>query len=270
MDYIKITGLKIFAYHGVLPEEKKQGQDFYLNANLYYDMKPAGKSDVLGDALNYADCCRFMEEIVTSRSYDLIEAVAEQLCRALLFHYPMLRRVQLELCKPHAPIGMPFTDVSVNMERGWHTAYLAFGSNMGNRNARIDAGIEELKSSLDIRNVQVSKRIETKPYGPVQQENFLNGCIKLETLLAPEELLVLLHEVEQHGGRKREIHWGPRTLDLDILFYDKLVYESESLIIPHVDMQNRRFVLQPLLELCPNYRHPVLGLTVQQMLDKLI
>ena len=97
----------------------------------------------------------------------------------------------------------------------------------------------------------------------------MNGCAGIETLLSPEELLALLHEIEARAGRTREVHWGPRTLDLDIIFYDKLVYESEDLILPHVDMANRRFVLQPLSELCPNYRHPILQKTVTQMLEAL-
>jgi dihydroneopterin aldolase/2-amino-4-hydroxy-6-hydroxymethyldihydropteridine diphosphokinase len=111
--------------------------------------------------------------------------------------------------------------------------------------------------------------ITTKPYGPVEQEDFLNGCLVLETMLNQEELLELLHRIEAEAGRKRLIVWGPRTLDLDIVFFDKLVYESEDLIIPHVDMQNRLFVLQPLAELCPNYRHPILGKTVTQLRNEL-
>ena len=85
-------------------------------------------------------------------------------------------------------------------------------------------------------------------------------------MLNPVELLDALHKIEAAAGRERLIHWGPRTLDLDIIFYDKLVYEDEQLIIPHVDMQNRYFVLKPLAELIPNYRHPVFGKTVSEML----
>lgn len=264
-DFIWVKELRIFAHHGVLSEEKENGQDFFLNAKLYYDMHKPGQSDALDDALNYADCCQFMTDVFTRKNYDLIEAACENLCIQLLLHYEVLKKVELELCKPHAPIGLPFGNVSVNMTRGWHTVYLSFGSNMGDRQALIAAGLEEIRKHPFVRNPVTSSLITTRPYGPVEQEDFLNGCLRMETLLEPEDLLSFLHEVEAHAKRKREIVWGPRTLDLDIVFFDKEVYESADLIIPHVDMQNRQFVLEPLKELCPNYRHPVLGLTVSQM-----
>ena len=103
----------------------------------------------------------------------------------------------------------------------------------------------------------------------MEQDNFLNGVIEIETLLEPEELLDVLHEIENNAGRERLLRWGPRTLDLDILFFDKLIYESDTLVIPHPDIQNRSFVLQPLSTMAPNYRHPVLGTTVRQELDEL-
>lgn len=268
-DFIRLTGLEIYAHHGVLQEEKDKGQPFYVNALLYYDMRCAGESDDLENALNYAEVSHFITKIFKEKSYDLIEAACENLCRQLLLRYKILKQVTIELQKPQAPIGLPFSNVSVNMTRRWHEVYLAIGSNMGNKQEFIEQGILELKQSKDIRNVAVSDLIETKPYGPVEQESFLNGCIRLETLLLPEELLLFLHEIEAHANRKREIVWGPRTLDLDIVFYDKEVYESRNLIIPHVDMHNRLFVLEPLKELCPNYRHPILGLTVQQMYERL-
>ena len=140
---------------------------------------------------------------------------------------------------------------------------------MGAKEAYIEQGIEELRAIPDIQIEKVSNLIVTKPYGGVEQDDFVNGAIKLRTLFTPQELLEILHEVEAHANRKRIIHWGPRTLDLDIIFYDDLIFEDEALIIPHVDMQNRDFVLQPLLELCPNKRHPLLGKTITQLFEEL-
>ena len=111
----------------------------------------------------------------------------------------------------------------------------------------------------------MSDFLVTAPYGGVEQDDFLNGALTLKTLLTPQELLERLHEIEQEAHRERQIHWGPRTLDLDILLYDDLVLDTPDLIIPHVEMHLRDFVLIPLAQIAPWKRHPVLGLTVSQM-----
>lgn len=268
-DFIKITNLKVFAHHGVFPEETRDGQDFYVNAKLFLDCRKAGKTDNLSDSLNYGEVSHFITDFLQDHTYKLIESVAEQLAEAMLLSMPVLKGVEIELCKPHALIGLPFENVSVTMKRQWHEVYLAVGSNLGDKNAYIGNGIDELRRIKEIKEVRVSELLVTKPYGGVEQDDFVNGAIALKTLLSPQELLEKLHEIEQHANRERIIHWGPRTLDLDIIFYDKLVYEDENLIIPHIDMQNRDFVLKPLAELCPNYRHPVFGKTVSQLLGEL-
>ena len=116
---------------------------------------------------------------------------------------------------------------------------------------------------------KVSTFITTPPYGVTDQPDFLNGCLKLSTLLYPEELLKELNRIEKEAGRERIIHWGPRTLDLDIIFYDDLVAETDALCIPHVEMHKRAFVLEPLHEIAPYKRHPVYGKTVREMLEDL-
>lgn len=268
-DCIKITNLKVFAHHGVFEEEKKEGQDFYITATLYLDLHTPGKSDKLEDSLNYGEVCHFIHKVFIEKSYDLIEAACENLCTRMLLEFEQLKEVVIELQKPHAPIGLPFENVSVTMRRKWHRAYLSLGSNVGDSEALILDGIRKIQAHPFNRAVVVSKLIKTKPYGPVEQPDFVNGCLKVDTLFNPEELLEFLHEIEAEADRTRELRWGPRTLDLDIIFYDKLVYESETLVVPHVDMQNRQFVLEPLAELCPNFRHPILGRTVKQMLGEL-
>ena len=91
----------------------------------------------------------------------------------------------------------------------------------------------------------------------------------MRTLLTPGELLVRLHQLEQEANRERIIHWGPRTLDLDILFYDNEIIDTVELHVPHIDMENRDFVLKPMVEIAPYLRHPVLNLTMEQLLKKL-
>ena len=118
-------------------------------------------------------------------------------------------------------------------------------------------GIEYLRSNKYIRVLSVSEIIETKPYGNTDQDDFLNGALKLETLLSPEEMLEVVHDAENAAGRVRNEHWGPRTLDMDILLYDDLIINTEDLTIPHADMLNRDFVLKPLCEIAPYAYHPV-------------
>lgn len=268
-DEIRIRELQIFAHHGVFDFETKNGQNFYVNAILYTDTKKAGKTDELSDSTNYGEVCQFLHEFLTEHTYKLLEAAVEQAAAELLRCFPLIHGVELELRKPEAPISLPFESVSVCIRRFWHTAYVALGSNMGDKKKYLDVALEELQKQGDIRLVKTASYIETEPYGGVEQDLFLNGMCCIETLLSPEELLEELHRIEQLAERKREIHWGPRTLDLDIIYYDDLVMSSEDLTIPHVDMANRTFVLEPLCELAPYLRHPVSGLTTRQMLDEL-
>uniref|UniRef100_UPI004056782A 2-amino-4-hydroxy-6- hydroxymethyldihydropteridine diphosphokinase n=1 Tax=Acetatifactor sp. TaxID=1872090 RepID=UPI004056782A len=265
MDEIRIENLEVYAYHGVYPEENEKGQEFYVNAVLYTDTRPAGLSDDLELSTNYGEVCHFVHEWMKKNTCKLIETVAEKLSTEILLQFPLVGKLSLEIRKPHAPIGLPFESVSVCIERGWHKVYLAVGSNMGNKEAYIRGGIEALKRNPQIIVEKVSTLLETEPYGGVEQDCFLNGALMIRTLLSPEELLTELHRIEAEAGRERLVHWGPRTLDLDILFYDKMIYESERLIIPHVDMQNRYFVLKPLSEIAPNFRHPILQKTVSEL-----
>lgn len=269
MDEIKIDNLEVYAYHGVYEREKEKGQTFFVNVVLYTDISKAGAKDDLELSTDYGRVCTFITSWMTEHRYDLLEAVAERLSQAILLRFPLIQALDLEIRKPEAPIPLPFESVSLKIHRGWHQVYLSVGSNMGDRNQHIQNAIDALCAKRRIKDVVISKLIETKPYGGVEQEDFLNGAISLKTLLSPTDLLQFLHKIEAAENRERLIHWGPRTLDLDILFYDKLIYEDKDLIIPHADLENRSFVLEPLSELAPNFRHPILNRTVTQMKDAL-
>ena len=268
-DFIKITNLEIYAYHGVLAEEKQKGQVFFVNLKLYMNLRKPGLSDNLHDAVNYDEVCTLVVDVFTKEVYDLIEKAAGKTVEALLCQFPALEAVELELRKPDAPITCKPEDVSVNIYREWHEVYLSFGSNVGDSYANIDKAIEILGNHPAVRGIRRSELIVTKPYGPVEQDDFVNGCLEMETYMDPEELVNFIHEIEDSFHRDRSIHWGPRPIDLDIVFFDDEVYNSKSLTIPHADMENRMFVLEPLSQLCPFKRHPVWGKTVKQLKEEL-
>lgn len=268
-DFIKVTNMKVFAYHGVLEEEKKNGQDFYLNAKVYVDMRKAGLTDRLEDTINYDQVCIFLAEVFEENQYDTIEAAAEYTVQEIMVNFPAIQAMELEVRKPHAPLTYIPEDISVTIYREWHTVYLSFGSNVGNPTGHINESIMMLEELDAVRNVKTSEYFVTKPYGPVEQNDFVNGCLEMETYMDPEELVSYIHEIEDYFERDRSIRWGPRPIDLDIVFFDEYVYNSQSLTIPHVDMENRMFVLEPLSQLCPGRRHPVLGKTVEQLKKEL-
>ncbi len=269
MDQIRIDNLEVYAYHGVFPEENEKGQLFYVNMVLYGELREAAQEDDLYLSTNYGEVCQFVTELMQEKTYKLIETVAESVAREVLRSFPLVQAVDVEIRKPQAPIELPFESVSVKIHRGWHRVYVAMGSNMGDKEAYLTEAVEKLQEKEDIGVVNVSTLITTEPYGGVEQDVFLNGVMELRTLLTPNELLNVLQGIEIEANRERTIHWGPRTLDLDIIFYDKLVMENYSLIIPHVDMENRDFVLKPMVELNPNFRHPILQKTMQQLLNEL-
>ena len=268
-DQIRIEELEVYAHHGVYPEENEKGQHFYVNATLYTNTRPAGIADDLRLSTNYGEVCQFITEFMQQHTFQLIETVVEWTAYEVLQHFPLVQGLDLEIRKPEAPIPLPFGSVSVAIHREWHEAYIAVGSNMGDSRGHIAKALGQLEKHKDIQVTKVSGLLETLPYGGVEQENFVNGMFEIRTLLTPEELLRELHKIEASEGRERKIHWGPRTLDLDIIFYDDLIYSSEDLVIPHVDMENRYFVLKPLSELAPNFRHPITHKTVAQMLTEL-
>ena len=269
-DFIKITNLEIYAYHGVLEEEKQKGQVFFVNLKLYIPLRKPGLSDALTDAVNYDEVCSLVVDVFTKEVYDLIEKAAEKTVEALMHQFPALEAVEMELRKPDAPITCAPEDVSVNIYREGHKVYVAIGSNHEDAEYYLDEACKQMIESTYVKNFKKSSIIQTKPYGPVEQPDFQNGCVSFETYMEPEELLAFLNQIEANLKRERVLRWGPRTIDLDIIFYDDIIYNSDVLTIPHIDMQNRIFVVEPLFELCPYFRHPILGKSIEQMRAELL
>lgn len=268
-DQIKITDLEVFANHGVFSEENKLGQKFLVSAVLYTDTRKAGKTDDLTASIHYGEVSAFITKYMKEHTYQLLERVAETLAEEMLKSISGLCKIDLEIKKPWAPVGLPLKTVSVRITRSWHTAYIALGSNMGDSRQILDDAVSAIDALPASKVEKVSGFITTPPYGVTDQPDFLNGCLRMKTLYYPNELLRELNRIEKEAGRERIIHWGPRTLDLDIIFYDDLISQEDDLCIPHVEMHKRSFVLEPLEEIAPYKRHPGNGKTVRQMLEEL-
>lgn len=147
-------------------------------------------------------------------------------------------------------------------------AIIAIGSNMGNREQYIREALSQIEKKAG-HILAVSDTIETKAYGVTDQADFLNLAIEIETALSPYDLLAALHGIEADLDRVRLIRWGPRTIDLDIIFYGDRILDAEDLHIPHVDFRNRDFVLRPVCQIAPDLVDPRTGRTVRQLLQEL-
>lgn len=269
MDKIIIQNLAVFANHGVLEAEAVLGQKFLVSAVIGTDIHRPGRSDCLENTIHYGEVSQEITRFLTENRFQLIEACAQQLAEHLLIQYPLMRQIELEIKKPWAPVHLPLDTVAVKICRGWHTAFLALGSNMGDREGYLNMAVEALKKLPQIQVQKVSSMISTEPYGYTEQDPFLNGACMIRTTFSPEELLDVCQSIEAEAQRVRKIHWGPRTLDVDVLFYDQQIICTERLNVPHPDMANRDFVLKPMAEIAPWWGHPVTHKTMQQMLQEL-
>ena len=147
------------------------------------------------------------------------------------------------------------------------TTYILLGTNLGDKAANLALATQLIAQKIG-KVENRSSVYETLPWGVEDQPIFYNQVLQLSTSFAPDELLATTQSIEQMMGRKKHRHWGERLIDIDILYLDDLVYETEHLNIPHIQIPNRRFTLIPLVEIAPDLKHPVLTLSQTQLLDQ--
>lgn len=270
MDSIFIKDIVVFAHHGVFKEEKTLGQKFLIDLKLKMNLQPSAILKDLKKTVHYGVLSNDILQIFKEKSNDLIETCAEEIAIFVLKNYKVVKEVTVCVKKPWAPVNLPLDNVLVEITRKRHRVFLALGSNVGDSYKFLKDAKEMIKSEYTTINKE-SKIYKTKPWGFVMQDDFLNQVIEIETFFESFSLLKEIQKIENKLARERKIHWGPRTIDIDILFFDNEKIYTDDLIIPHPYIEKRAFVLKPLKEIAPFFIHPVLNRSISdlfEMLDK--
>lgn len=249
MGQIQIKRMQFYTFNGVLPEENKLGQRLELDAQFEVPFEQTGTQDDLAQTVSYAAVYDAVTTIVQQHQFKLIESLVNLIGQSLLAQFPLIQQVKLTLRKYGAPIAgiMDYVGVSTTLVR--HHVYLSIGANLGAPQAALRQAVKLLAETATIQVTQVSHFYRTAPVGGVEQPDFYNQAVALTTTLSPADLLARLQAIEQAGQRKRNVHWGPRTIDLDILMYDDQQLQTTTLTIPHPEMRQRAFVLAPMVEI---------------------
>ena len=254
-DHILINDLRFESVIGVLDHERLAPQPLRVDVDIEVDLHDAGASDDLEQTVHYGEVAVALANLARDTQYLLLERLAQHMAEVVL-SFPLVRAVELTLTKLRPPIPEQIDSTAVRIRRvraemasaKRHRAVVALGSNLGNREAHLRFAVERLGESV----VAQSQVFETDPVGgPDGQGAYLNMAVVLETELDPYALLRWLHRIEADAGRERVVHWGPRTLDLDLLFFDDVVITGGNLAVPHPRYAERRFVLAPLSEVAP-------------------
>ncbi len=261
-DYISITGLEVTTCHGVLAEEKVEPQRFIADIGFDIDLRRAGESDDLTASISYADIAQAAHRILLDGPVDLIETLAERIAAEVLTR-PEAERVTVTIHKPQAPAGVPFHDaalggpaVTVRREQD-RAVVIAIGANLGDRERTIRSAIASLDRTDGIEVVAVAPFVETDPVGGPDQPDYLNTVVVARSRLAPLHLLDHLHRIEGWHRRTREVRWGARTLDLDLIQVgdpsddSDLRSDTDELTLPHPRAHERGFVLVPWASVDP-------------------
>lgn len=269
MDKIYLKNIEIFANHGVFQEEKILGQKFILSLELSLDFHKAAKDGDLSASVHYGELCHNVEKVFKEEVCDLLETLVYKVGAYVLDTYEVVKEVKISLKKPWAPISRHLDYAAVETTIARHKAYIALGSNIGNKEQYIRSAIEKINELEGTKVKKESKLLVTKPWGKEDQEDFLNAVIEVETYLKPKELMAELLRVESILERKREIKWGPRSIDLDIILFDDLVSNDEFVVLPHPLMHLREFVLEPLCEIAPYAIHPLKNKRAFELLEEI-
>jgi dihydroneopterin aldolase / 2-amino-4-hydroxy-6-hydroxymethyldihydropteridine diphosphokinase len=256
MDRIELRGIRAVGIIGVLTEERRRAQPFEIDLDIEMDLTEAGRSDDLKHTLNYGPPLDMVQRIVTEEGHELLERVAARIIEEVMIDARVdAVEVVVRKVRPPVPVDVDTTAVRLHRTRAQVEglrrepvrAFLALGSNVGDRRATLINAIRSTPERTNVSNCYETEAIG----GPGGQTPHLNVIIELQTRLDPFALLAHCQRLERAAGRIRTVKDGPRTLDVDVLLYGDVDMKSGELTIPHPRMFERRFVLTPLADLAP-------------------
>jgi len=261
-DRIEIRGLRVMTLVGVLAHERESAQPLEFDIILEGDLRDAGSSDDLADTAHYGLVAERAATIARETKDELLERLVHRIAEDALT-FDRVEAVEVIVRKLRPPIAEDIQHTAVRIRRTRadlqipprtsHRAIVALGSNLGDRVGYLKLAVRELGSSL----IAQSQVFETAPVGgPDNQGAYLNMTVAVETSLDPFAMLRRCQRIESLALRQRIVHWGPRTLDVDLLFFDDITIVSPELTIPHPRYAERRFVLTPLAEVAPELCPP--------------
>ena len=277
MFKIIIKNLNLFGYHGVKEIEKKNGQNFRYNIEILLNkdnfLSENKNEDNLENTLNYSEVIKIVKDINDNHRFNLLETLTQTITDKIFEVSPLVEKVSVRIEKTSPPIKENLESVGIEYNRdkkniessrrcnkksgsesGGVDIYISLGSNIGNREDNLRKAVDLINSNPGIKIIKVSSIYETEPMYLKEQNSFYNIVLqaRVNSKTGPFELMGFLKGIEYDMGRKRsEKKYGPRIIDLDLLFYGGMFIESDFLTVPHPRMRERKFVLIPLSEIAP-------------------
>lgn len=268
MFRIIIKDLNLFGYHGVKESEKKDGQNFRFNIEILINQGSFLNDDDIDSTVNYSEVIRLVKRINSSERFNLLETFSQTIAEDIMKISPLVEKVMVRIEKTSPLIKENLKSVGVEYVLGRKReekdksknkkvdVFLSLGSNVGDRENNLRKAVDMIGDNPHINILEVSSIYETEPMYLKDQNSFYNVVLQAHTgiELGPFEMMGFLKGIEFGFGRKRtKKKYGPRIIDIDLLYYGEIVIESDFLTVPHPGIEERKFVLAPLSEIAPEF-----------------
>jgi dihydroneopterin aldolase/2-amino-4-hydroxy-6-hydroxymethyldihydropteridine diphosphokinase len=281
MFSITIKDLNLFGYHGVKESEKKDGQNFRFNIEILINKGSFLNDDSLGSTVNYSEVIRLVKRINSDTRFNLLETLSQVVAGKIMDISPLIEKVTIKIEKTSPPIKENLESVGTEyvldrkieekgeFKKGKTNVYLSLGSNISNRENNLRKAVDLIGNSPNIDILKVSSIYETEPMYIKDQDSFYNIVLnaRIDGEISPFEIMGFLKGIEFGFGRKMtKKRYGPRVIDIDLLYYGEMSIESDFLTLPHPGIEERKFVLVPLSEIAPEIK--IKGKNIKKFIEE--